>query len=250
VRPIERAGYMAHARTKWFRKRLCEAKRVVGEMLHYCNHPYIAFSGGKDSTCVLSLVWEQAPEVPAVYFDAACAFPETYELLDRLEKVGRPIIRWPCQPFLDILEQAGGPNGPHVEEATMMGTVYRPIKTLLAAKHYDGVLLGLRRDESNGRRVLIHARGLLFPNKRDGIMECLPVGWWSYQEVWAYIISRELDYNRAYDKQSDLPIRNRRISYWAGESERHNGRWVWLRRTYPDLWNQFAARFPEVGSFT
>lgn len=188
--------------------------------------------------------------VPAVYFDAACAFPETYALLDRLEAAGRPIIRWPCRPFLDILDAAGGPNAPGVEEATMRGTVYEPIKSLLAARGYDGVFLGLRREESNGRRVLVHARGLLFENKRDGILECLPVGWWSYADVWAFIASQGLDYNRAYDKQGDLPLRNRRISYWAGESERQNGRWVWLRETYPELWAQFTSRFPEVARFT
>lgn len=247
---LERAGALAHARTAGFARRLAEARAIIAEALARARQPYIAFSTGKDSTVMLNLVWEQAPATPAIYFDANNAFPESLDLLERLAAAGTPVERWPVGDFLDILAAAGGPNAPGVEEATMRGTVYAPVRALLDARGYDLVFVGLRAAESPGRRLLVMRRGLLFLNQRDGALECLPVARWSDRDIWAAIHAHGWAYNRAYDRMAGLPYRDRRISYWAGETSRHHGRWAWLRRHYPDLWNRFHQRFPEVGRFT
>lgn len=243
---IEGNRFLLHAQLSQHIKQVGKARSLIAAALTQCQNPYIALSGGKDSLVAADLVWDQRPETPAVYYDAVCAFPETYALLDRLEEQGRPIIRWPCEPFLETLERLGGPDAPGVENATMESTVYAPIRSLLAAYPFDGVFVGLRLEESRGRRMLTVARGQNFHNQRDGIWQCLPVAQFTYADIWAYIASNRLDYNRVYDKMEDLPERERRVSYWAGETNRHMGRWVWLKHHYPDLFNRFAERFPEV----
>lgn len=249
--PGDRAGHLAHALTPLFASKVAAAQQIVSEVLSQSQRPYIAFSTGKDSTVTAALVWEQAPEVPAVYMDADCAFPESVELLERMARAGHTVIKWPCEPFLDILERAGGPDAPGVEDATMRATVWGPVKALLAASAYDGSFVGLRAEESRDRRRLIQIRGPVFRQAQyGGILEGLPVAWWTDRDVWAFIVSRGLDYNRAYDRMEQLPFRQRRISYWAGETSRRYGRWVWLRREYPALWNRFSSRFPEVSRFT
>jgi 3'-phosphoadenosine 5'-phosphosulfate sulfotransferase (PAPS reductase)/FAD synthetase len=250
VEPAAVAGYLAHARTAAHQRRLAEARAIIAQALAASRRPYIAFSTGKDSLVLAHLVWEQAPATPAVYFDARCAFPESLALLDRLAAAGRPIERWPCQDFLDLLAAAGGPDAPGIEQATMAGTVYRPVRALLAARGYDAVFLGLRGAESPARSLLVRTRGLLFSRATDGLLECLPLGRWSDRDVWAAIFAGGLDYNRAYDRMADLPPAQRRLSYWAGETSRRYGRWVWLRRHYPALWARFVQRFPEVARFT
>jgi len=247
--PLERAGFLAHARTRAFARRLDEANAVIERVLTDTRNPYVGYSTGKDSEVVLDLVWRQAPTVPAIYFDADCAFPESRARLDVLIAAGRPVEKFPCRPFLDILAAAGGPDAPGVEDATMWGTVYEPVRRLLAERYYDAVVLGLRGDESPGRRMLVRTRGLLFFNQREGIREALPVGRWTHDDIWAYLVSRNVDYNRAYDVMGDRPARDRRISYWAGETNRRHGRWAYLKLHYPDLWQQFLTRFPEVGLF-
>lgn len=241
---------MAHAQLPIFARRLERARAVIRQALERSQRPYIAFSTGKDSLVVAHLVWEVAPATPAIYFDAECAFPESEALLEQMALAGRPVERWPCGSFLDILAAAGGPDAPGIELATMRSTVYEPVRRLIDARGYDAVFLGLRAAEAKGRRLLIRSRGCLFDNDRDGTLECLPVAWWTDRDIWAYIHSRGLTYNRAYDRMASLPPAERRVSYWAGESERHNGRWSWLRRRYPELWNQFVTRFPEVARFT
>lgn len=237
-----------HARTPAFARRLAEARERIREALAQSERPYIAYSTGKDSTCTAHLVWEQVPDTPGVYFDAECAYPESYALLDRMEAAGRPITRWSCRNFLEILQAHGGPHADDAKlgAATMEWTVYEPIRRLLAERRYDCVFLGLRAEENVRRQMLLRSRGLLFQNARDGILECCPIGRWSYQDVWAYIHSRGIDYCAAYDRMEEMPLRERRISYWAGETNRQRGRWAWLRLYYPDLFNMLAQRCPEA----
>jgi 3'-phosphoadenosine 5'-phosphosulfate sulfotransferase (PAPS reductase)/FAD synthetase len=237
---------MVHARLKPHQKRVDYARDVVSRALDRMSKPYVAFSTGKDSVCTAALVWEQAPDVPAVYFDADNAFPDTYGLLERLEQAGRTIIRWPTEPLFDTFTRHGGPLADGIGHKTMISTVYEPIQALQSEYHFDGVFVGLRADENEGRAKLIYARGPIFDCARDGVVEALPVCWWSYWDVWAYILTNELDYNRTYDLMLDMPLDDQRLSYWAGETKAAWGRWVFLQRHFPALWNAFAARFPEV----
>ena len=197
------------------------------------------------------MVWRVNPHVPAVYFDADCAFPESEALLERYEAAGRPIIRWPCEPLLRTMKRIGGPTSDRCEAETMRSTVYRPIEALLAEYDFDGVFLGLRAEESPGRRKLLECRGDLFWQKRDGLWECLPIGWWTWKDVWAYIVTRGIDYCAVYDRlmELDIPPEDCRLSYWAGETKRRWGRWAILKRGWPELFNRFAAEFPEVRGF-
>ena len=231
--------------------RIQQAREVIAEALDKTQNPYIAFSTGKDSAVMTHLVWEQAPDAPAVYFDADCAFPESKEMLERYETAGYPVIRWPCEPFFNTLHRVGGPTSDKCEVETMHSTVYRPIKSLLAQYHFDGAFIGLRNEESYGRQKLAQVRGQLFWQKRDSLWECLPVAHLTYHDVWAYIVSNDVDYCAVYDKQMELgiPPEDCRLSYWAGETKRRWGRWAILKRGWPDLFNRFAAEFPEVRAY-
>jgi len=231
--------------------RIRRAQEVISEALDKMQNPYIAFSTGKDSTVMAHMVWQQAPGIPAVYFDADCAFPESKEMLARYEVAGKPIIRWACERFFDTLHRVGGPTSNACEAETMRSTVYRPIQSLLAKYHFDGVFIGLRNEESHGRHKLAQVRGQLFWQRRDRLWECLPVTYLTYEDVWAYIVSERVDYCTVYDRQMELgvPPEDCRLSYWAGETKRNWGRWAILKRGWPELFNRFAAEFPKVRAY-
>lgn len=248
--PILRARFLAHSRTSGFRRRLDVSRGHVYKSLATCQKPYIALSGGKDSSCTANLVWEVDPSVPAVYFDAACAYPEVSDYLDRIESKGRRIIRLPCRPFLEILAEHGL-NSDQVEKATMQATVREPVKRLYEEYGFDAVFMGLRKEESPGRHKLLASRGATFLRKSDGKLECLPVGWWTFEDVWAYLLSEKVDYCAAYEKlfAMGLPERSIRISYWAGESGRRWGRYEALRRGWPALWQKLCDAIPEAKGY-
>jgi len=227
-----------------YQKRLKRARATISSALEKGARPYIAYSTGKDSTVMAHLVWEQAPDVPGVYFDADCAFPESTELIER-ESKKHTIIKFPTDALLDTLKEHGGPMAKGIGERTMQSTVRKPLQQLRKKYNFDVSFIGLRADESDGRAKLIQSRGLLFQRK-DGTWECLPVGFFDFWDVWAYIISNGVDYNRAYDKMLDMPERNRRISYWAGETGVTFGRYSFLKRHYLDLYTKLCQEFPEI----
>lgn len=245
MREMERVQHQLHAQLPAFKRKVEQSHRLVEKALATMSKPYVAFSTGKDSLVTYHLVREQLPDVAAVYFDADCAFPESYELLDRYPQV----IRWKTEPLLETFARYGGPSVRGVGKATMESTVYAPIRTLLEAHHFDGVFLGLRSQESEGRALSAKYHGTLYQYTRDEVWRCLPVADWSHQDVWAYIVSRDLDYNRVYDKMEDMPIDDRRVSYWAGTTKIRHGRWTFLKQHYPELFMRFAQQFPEAREF-
>jgi len=238
--------FRIYANTKQHQWRVNQARLFVTDWFGKCKRPYISFSGGKDSLAALHLVREQDPSCPAVYWDADCAFPEVEDLIKQTPHC----TKYPCaEPFLDTLARFGLHAGQDLENETMKTTVYTPVSAYIAETGVDGAAYGLRMAESRGRRMNGLTKGAVFFAKGYGVTMCQPVFQWSYDDVWAYIVSKNVPYCGTYDRMWDMPEKEQRISYWAGESNRQNGRWVWLKRNYPDLFNRFAARFPEARAY-
>jgi len=240
--------YHLHARLPRVRRLTAQAMSDLRDWRANCSRPYVAWSTGKDSTLCLWLALQVDPNVEAIYLDAESSLPETEEMLDTLPaQWGFRLRVVKTRPLLDMLAQYGL-DDPHIEERTMQATVREPIKRL-RREGYDGVVVGIRADESRGRMKGINRMGRLFWSKSSGMLTCWPVARWTSRDVWAYTVANGLPYNRAYDKLLGWPLEERRVSYWAGETNRECGRYVWLRRYHPDLYAQLVARLPRVGNF-
>lgn len=227
-----------------FARTVRQARQRIQDWLRHVQQPYIAFSGGKDSLVCLHLVREQAPEVPAVYIDAHCCFPEVAARLDATPT----LLRMPAdEPFLATVARYGL-HDDRLERATMQTTVYGPVRRLVQ-QGYDGVCYGLRAQESAGRSRHAQARGAVFRYQRDGVWACQPVWDWTSADIWGYIVAHDLDYCGVYDRLWDAPEADQRVSYWAGETKRRWGRYAWLKRHYPALWQQLVAVCPEVTAY-
>jgi 3'-phosphoadenosine 5'-phosphosulfate sulfotransferase (PAPS reductase)/FAD synthetase len=46
-----------------------EARQIIAKALATHQKPYVAFSGGKDSTCMLHLVLQQKPDIMVYHWD-------------------------------------------------------------------------------------------------------------------------------------------------------------------------------------
>ena len=244
--PMPRLRFELHARLPGFKRKVEQAQARVAAWLLLAKNPYIAVSSGKDSNVVLHLAREQAASIPAVYLDAQCSFPET---ISWLRATPHLIYFDADEPFLDTLARYGLDGGKALDRATMQSTVWGPVARLIAQYEFDGVAYGLRAQESHGRKMNAYTRGSVFQYKRDGLWACQPIWDWSYNDVWAYLVTNEIAYCRVYDRMWDMPEEDQRLSYWAGETKRRWGRYAWLKRNYPQLFNQLAARIPEVRSY-
>jgi len=77
------------------------------------------------------------------------------------------------------------------------------------------------------------------------------VAWWSTLDIWAYIFSRNLPYNHAYNKMDEMGIdlERQRIGPFAVERVLGYGQLQILKRGWPDLYNQFVAQYPEMRAY-
>lgn len=239
-------GLLLYARTRQYAHRVDEARRVIERA--WLTNPawYVAVSGGKDSTCVLGLVREMHPNTPAVASIQQWCLPETTEYLARIQNLDRVAsgsdhgTGW--SPNWE--SEADAPEG--VEWIGERGHVVKNY-----GRSETGVFLGLRSDESAARRVHLRTMGLLFFSQKNNVWQCSPIARWSVMDVWAYIISSGLDYNKAYDRMSEIgvPLEHQRIGPLAVDKVLGYGQLAILKRGWPDVFNQYAVRHPEARNY-
>lgn len=223
---------------------------------HLTDHDgYVAFSGGKDSLVVLHLARMVDPDVPVVFFDSGLEYPQTYTYLADLA------TRWTVNlhlvptdpPLLDVLvasqlwEHGARASAPPVDlHRVLIGDPSRRAHEMFG----PGELWGVRADESRGRRMAYTRSG-----RRDGVITrgdgttaFGPIWDWSTDEVWAYIGREKLPVNPVYDILDSLgaPQSARRVSHLLDGTHLHRGRTVWLRRGWPELFEQLADALPRL----
>lgn len=223
-----------HAKTKAFEKKLLQAQKIVTEAYTKCSFWYVALSGGKDSTVVYNLLDKR---IPAVFSDDEWWLPETEAYIRGLIDNGHD-VRW-------IRTEAT-----HTDWFSTEGD-WKGIPDYAAHNDWQGVFLGLRKDENSHRRMHLNRCGPLFYAQSDSFWHCSPLANWSVIDVWAYIYSRQIEYNKAYDKLSEMgiPIERQRIGPLAVERVLGYGQLAVLKKGWPDLYNRFARKYPEARAY-
>lgn len=237
MNPDERKLCLAYSLTRQHAKRVERARGIVRDAFERDASWYVSLSGGKDSTCVLALARKTQPGTPAVFSDDEWWLPETKEYMDRIRADGVD-VRWIRT------------NAWHAEWFAVSGD-YDGIPDYAAQSVLGGCFLGLRSDESAARRIHIRTMGTLFFSKKNSVWQCYPIAAWSVMDVWGFILSNGLDYNRAYDRMSEIgvPLERQRIGPLAVDKVLGYGQLAILKRGWPDLFNEFAARHPEARNY-
>jgi len=226
-----------HARTRLFSLRVKQANELIASALAKDAIPHVALSGGKDSTIVFEMVEKQYPGIAAVWSDDEWWLPETLEYIQRLQMRG------------DDVRQIRT-NDEHADWFKVSGD-FNGIQDYARQQGWGLTFLGLRQEESTIRKIHLRKYGALFLAKSDGLWHCNPIHNWTWRDVWAYIVSRELDYNKAYDKLEQLGVQpeRQRLGPLAVERVLGYGQLAILKQGWPELFNRFAAEFPEARSY-
>lgn len=245
----DRETFLLHARLAGFKRKLAEAEDLIGQFLIKSERPYVAFSGGKCSTVSLHLTRSIAPDIPAQFGHEEWVLPETLALVDATPNVIKTALRDRHAEFFVAWEQGKAKLPSDVLWVdTEQYSEFDYHRKMLG---FDGCLLGLRADESVGRRFHLRKNGPLYYCKKHGVWECNPLAWWSTRDVWAYIVSREVSYNAAYDKLAEMGVdlEYQRVGPIAVDRVLSYGQAVYLHRGWPELWNRLAAEFPMIRKY-
>jgi phosphoadenosine phosphosulfate reductase len=238
---------------------------------------YVAFSGGKDSLVVLHLALQAEPNVPVVFFDSGLEFPETHAYLDQLQdRLNLQLHVVHARPgLLDILQASGGWD--HTAPDKSVPNLHACLINRPAATAHEslgpGELWGVRAEESRGRAAMyatalrreialqgypagpphneLRSRFGGIVRRKDGTTAFGPVWNWKTEDVWAYIARHQLPINPVYERLRAIgaPESAQRLSHVLDGNHLERGRVTWLRRGWPNLYEQLRSTLPRIAEF-
>lgn len=175
------------ADTNEHKAKVKEANRIIARALATHQKPYVAFSGGKDSTCLLHLVLQHKPDVMVFHWDYGPYLmprPAEQEAIEIAKKLGAQNI------IVDTSEQYKSRQDTGIWYKEFFGRVTK----YLLEENYDLAFIGIRKEESVSRRLRIQEGHSL-----TRIKECWPIQNWTWRDVWAYIFANNVPYHSVYD---------------------------------------------------
>lgn len=143
----------------------------------------------------LHMLSEIAPRTPVLTLDTGLLFPETYALMDELEKrLDLRLIR--IKPEQTVAQQ-GETHGPALWESDpdLCCQMRKVVPLGKALSGYQAWITGLRRDQP-GRG----ATPIISWDKKYQKVKFSPFATWTEDMIWLYIRSYELPYNRLHDQ--------------------------------------------------
>lgn len=257
---LERAAYLAHSMSAGYRNKVAASVDMIAANPGYA----VSTSWGKDSVVLLSLAASVRPEITVIhgrYSHPAEQLSDIDrvrdEVLSREDMARVRYIEVTCPGEWEMFERAGCAFL-DAETSCQKNALkwwregfLQSMKDAMTSAGSTGVFIGMRQDESRARRMNIALRGAAYV-KADGVAVALPLARWSGNDVWARLISSDLPWLRMYDV-ADQRDRARSSFAWgaAGSSAivRH-GAWTTWRDAYPDEYQMWIDRFPELKRWT
>jgi phosphoadenosine phosphosulfate reductase len=204
---------------------ISQLQSAVAEFKNVC----YANSLGSESVVLTDLIWNAVPQIEIFSIDTGRLYPETYELIERLQKrYGRALrIYYPnaaeletwvgehgINGFRDSLEQRRGCCGTRKVE---------PFRRAIAGR--NAWVTGIRRGQSASRAQAAPVEW----DREYGLHKVSPLLEWSENEIWEYIRKKRLPYNTLHDSGfPSIGCAPCTRAVQAGEHER-SGRWWWER---------------------
>lgn len=244
---------LVHSGLSCHRRRVEQAKATIREALNRTGSWCVMWSGGKDSTAMTHLVCIEMGLGLAVASEKDdLDFPGEREYVESLARswgLDLKVLAPPVSPA-EWMRKHGAEHDVtddmHSRTARLSKECFYGVVEAYG-RDFGGIMLGLRAEESNGRRANRCSRGPLY-KKASWQWICAPLSDWSGLDVFAYLFSRDIDVLPVYRCVgfcANEPWRVRK-SWWlpTGAPSRY-GQVVWLRRYWPSLYHQLVRWMPS-----
>lgn len=235
---------------------------------------YLSFSGGKDSLCLTSLIYDMImagqidkQKLTVTFIDEEGIYPSmeknALNWREKFMKIGVP-FEWYCLPFKQVctLDSLSASESwitwePGKEDVWMRQPPPFAIRksnilkyagemnyqTFLERRCRDGLsLVGLRTAEAYTRLQTIAVMDL----KKDNTHRFYPIYDWTDNDVWMYIKEHRLEFPEIYMHlyEAGVQKRNLRLSAFFGDKTTQGLRWI--AEVQPDLWDKIEKRMPNA----
>lgn len=155
-----------------------------------------ASSFGAEAIVLIDLIQEIKPDAHIVFLDTGLHFPETYEVIDKIEARFPKLKIERKEPALTLDQQAAEYGSALWKREPNQCCLIRkviPLREALTPK--QAWISGLRREQSPTRA---NTEFINRDEKFRNIKIC-PLIHWTWDEVWAYIREKDLPYNTLHD---------------------------------------------------
>lgn len=193
-----------------YKKRINEAEKIITKALNISNNPYVSFSGGKDSTVLLSMVLKQKNDVLVWHWDYGDHLMPRY-----LEKeVQKNMIELGVK---NSVTQKRKGNNARENHSSGYKQFFGNLEILKKNRSLDLAFIGVRQEESITRKNS-YTKFFMGDN-------CYPLLKLTWMDVWAYIIRNNLPYVGIYDKYSKVLgyDKSRFVTFFDKEMESKGG---------------------------
>lgn len=187
---LESADF-AHASRQAFTRKVESAIETVALFVFGRNRKscYAGVSWGKDSVTVAHLFWLTARRVPLVHLRPTNHNPDCDAVRDEY------FARFPGQPYEEIEVDYSGINRNILTAQDLDAATDKRWYAAIAGvekKYSNQHALGIRAEESSGRKMRMFRWGVESPNA------LAPIGRWTTQDVFAYLADNDLPVHPAY----------------------------------------------------
>jgi phosphoadenosine phosphosulfate reductase len=250
MRDIERRAREAHAKTNSFLRHLDWARREVESAFSH-GKAMVSTSWGKDSVALCSIAFGVDASVPMVHLRSPYELPGGEHVIAHFRELGSNLItldtRKDLAGYIEWLTQYG--LGYERESHAKAGRAKKAgeLSEWAASNDFAIQVLGMRADESAVRRRVFRSKGTTY-RRVDGRWISNPLAWWTAEDVWAYLVSRNLPWHRLYDCETHGMdrVRLRNCGWLTVQGDRTDWRIPWLRHNFPDEYRRLEASFPRV----
>ncbi|CAM3752421.1 phosphoadenylyl-sulfate reductase [Cytobacillus oceanisediminis] len=166
----------------------------------YKNYPQdkivYASSFGAEAIVLIDLIQEIQPDAHIVFLDTGLHFPETYEVIEKIEARFPKLQIERKEPSLTLDQQAAEfGSALWKREPNQCCQIRKVIPLREALTPKEAWISGLRREQSPTRA---NTEFLNRDEKFRNIKIC-PLIHWTWDEVWSYIRENDLPYNTLHD---------------------------------------------------
>jgi phosphoadenosine phosphosulfate reductase len=206
------------------------SEEFITHLLFEHKHPIVAWSGGRDSTIMLSLILRQNPNVDVAWVNTGVEFPECVKFVQHItndwginlhvakpedvfwkitEKYGWPMLGKGGSGYwwsrADRLERQGktklakATRDARISAACCRILKEQPMKKLCRSLKVDCVIVGNLVSESRQRFLTWAQRGQCYFSERENRCTAWPIAWWTQEDILEYHRITKLPYSPIYD---------------------------------------------------
>jgi len=222
-----------------YRSVIRDAERtIVSTMMSYGGPYAVAVSGGKDSVAMAHLVAQFTDDLIVLWNDSGLELPESETIVRQTAAmIGVPVVVAKGDA-LNLKVAKGRVEAERTAKHTDQLAIIGPVKAALEEHKIRVEFVGLRKDESQNRRITLSKYGYAHESKRWGCVTCWPMAEWTGADCLAYLDEHHLPLHPAYLRIPEDRRHEGRVS-WVWDSTREkSGELELIRKWYPELYRK------------